>query len=436
MMIKPRRPKAKEANPLIAKLNFIRSRVKFDSKIEERQDKRFDLSEESLTELKSILESEFFAPNDTTWRIYSKMCEMLEIGYRYKNIQFPEYYAEMNKEMFEGASKDGGVDSSRDVELGGSIIGPSGIGKTTTIARVLELFPKSVLHPAINTAYQRPFLQIPFLISEVNGRSAKSVMIGLLADLGEKTGIDEYKNYTDRQSENTLLKALKAGCWQFGVGLIILDESQTFITESGKQQGSDSPNAKFLQRIYIDLKLPILLLGTPELDDFLSCNSHTFRRYKKNVNIKLRNHPENSEYWNTLVVDIIQNFVFFSEVEVTDKHLKTIYTYTVGNFSILKMFINEMIELVRSKNVKQITDSLIDEVYESIRSTVNGLTRMHLKPADEKVKTKQPPRKPRNSQSKTASANLKPESNSKANNDIAKRAALDGKSAHDLFRKK
>lgn len=417
-------------NPLVAKLNIIRDKQTFLSQVELRLDKQFDFTAVDARERKRVFGSEFYAPSDFVWDIYQAVSEMVEFGYRYKNIAYPSFYAEMNRAMLGNNDKLAAtVESENELDMGGVIIGPAGAGKSEAVKRALAMYPDVILHPAQDTAYQKPFLQIPFIKADINSRSTLSLLQSLLGAIDKKAGTTYYEDNPQRKGEGHLIESVANACWQHGIGLIVLDEAQAFITESGKGSGKDSPNAKFLQRLFNSLKAPILLIGTPELEDFLSCNAHTLRRYKKDVDITLENHQADSVYWKGLVETIIQQYVFCRNVAVSDKHHRQIYTYTAGNYSALQIYCKALIEHVESETVTCLSEKLLKDVYGLKKSVINKLTRFHQKPLEESTLKA----------AKSASKNTKQAVAIPSNSTVQSRAEQQGqelgRAAHELFRK-
>jgi|GEM_PF-3449495 hypothetical protein len=417
-------------NPLVAKLNLIRDKQAFMSQVELRQDKQFNFSGVDARERKRVFGSEFYEPSDFAWKIYEAISEMIEFGYRFKNITYPSFYADMNKAALGGQKRvEGKIEANKKIDMGGCIIGPAGVGKSETVNRAVDMLPATILHPASDTAYQKPFLQIPCIKADINGRSTLSVLQNLLAAIDDKIGTKYYEDNPQRKGEGHLIEALANACWQHGIGLVILDEGQMLITESGKTSGKDSPNAKFLQRLFNSLKVPILLIGTPELEDFLSCNAHTLRRYKKDADITLDNYPQDSDYWEELVITIIQQYVFCRDVVMSNKHLRQIYVYTAGNYSALQIYCKALIDHVEASNITSLSEKLLKDVYELNKSVLNKLTRFHNKPIKE-ISLKVP---------KLVSKNTKravPMPNDQSPDSVALNQSKElGRAAHDLFRK-
>lgn len=368
-------------NPLVQKLSIIRDKQSFMSQIELRQDKQFSFDGVNARERKRVFANEFYAPSDFAWDIYNAIGEMIEFGYQHKNIAYPSYYADMNRALL---SKDemaaGKVESDFEIDMGGVIIGPSGLGKTEAVKRSIALFPATIIHTATDTAYNKPFLQIPIIKADINSRSTLSLLQNLLRAIDNRAGTRYYDDNPQRKGEGHLIEALTNACWQHGVGLVILDEAQAFITESGKTSGKDSPNAKFLQRLFNSLKVPILLIGTPELEDFLSCNAHTFRRYKKDADIVLDNYSEKSEYWKGIVETILQEYVFCRSVAISDAHHRDIYLFTAGNYSALQIYCKALIQYVEDNDITCLSEALLRDVYEQKKSSLKKLARFHNKP--------------------------------------------------------
>ncbi|GAC20291.1 ATP-binding protein [Paraglaciecola arctica] len=420
-------------NPLVAKLNLIRDKQVFMSQVElrpDRKNRQFNLYGVDARERKRIFSYEFYEPSDFTWEIYNAISEMLEFGYRYKNIAYPSFYADMNKAALGGEKRvEGKIEADKKIDIAGCIIGPSGLGKSEAVNRIIDLIPATILHPASDTAYQKSFLQIPCIKADLNARSTLTVLRNILLAIDEKAGTTYYEDNPLRKGEGHLIAAVANACWQHGIGLVILDEGQMLITESGKTSGKDSPNAKFLQSLFNALKVPILLIGTPELEDFLSCNAHTLRRYKKDADITLDNYPQDSDYWEELVITIIQQYVFCREVVLTSAYLRQIHVYTAGNYSALQIYCKALIDHVEESNITCLSKKLLKDVYELKKSVLNKLTRFHNKPIQE-ISLKVP------LQALKHAKKAVPVPNDKNPDSVALKQSKElGRAAHDLFRK-
>lgn len=369
-------------NPLVKKLNFISDKQTYFTLVEQRPDKEYDFSDASAKDRVAAYETEFYVPSDLSWEVYQAMCEMLELGYRFKNIAYPSYYAMMNAVALSDDDKvEGIIEVESELETGGSTIAPSGAGKTQAVKIATSMIPSAIMHPPEDTAFKKPFLQVPVITTKLTDRSTLSVLKELLRAIDKNAGTTFYADLPSRNTEDELLKKLRNACWQHAVGLVVLDEAQTFITESGKKKGSDSKNAKFLQRIFNFLCLPILLVGTPETEEFLSCNSQTFRRYKKDADIIHHNYTLDSEYWRNLVEGILQGFVFCRDIAVTDAHQRLIYTYTAGNQSALQIYCKALIRRVVETRCNVLSEKLLKDVFEIKKATLLPLTSLLGKPA-------------------------------------------------------
>lgn len=415
-------------NRLVSELNIIDDRSIFESRAEIRHDKEYDISGVGAIERTDILDDSFYMPSTLSWQIYTAIAKMLKLNYRNKDISALSYYAAINQGILsKGRHSD---DSSHQkTEMGGAIIGPSGLGKTKAVNRAISLFPSAIIHEAEHTEFGKAFLQIPCIKVNINARSSKGLLRDILREISKKSGV-KYCDVTERTSETALIEMVANACLIFAIGVIVLDEAQAFVTGNTKNSGADSPNAKFLQRLFNSWSVPILLIGTPETDDFLSCNAHTYRRYKKNVDIVFDNYSEESEYWRELVKTIIQNYAFCKEVSISEDHFHQIYVYTAGNLSVLQIFCKELIQQVEDNNVTFMSNQLLTNVYEAKKSTMNELTRLHLKPITKEA-LKQA-RSPNKRQKKAEPENKAPDNVSEAE----KRWQNLGQDVHDLFTRK
>ena len=107
--------------------------------------------------------SRFFQPLNKTINLQQVVCALLMQGYLARNISKPEY-ARRSRQIYEAIEAGDGknLDIYVDVPTSASgltLIGPSGMGKSTNFINILNLYPQVILHPEYST-YQIVWLKV------------------------------------------------------------------------------------------------------------------------------------------------------------------------------------------------------------------------------------------------------------------------------------
>lgn len=157
-------------------------------------------------------------------------------------------------------------------QLSAALVGVSGMGKTTTIKRILSRFPEVIYHPELGV-YQVPYLHIetPYDGASVKGIAAsifrKMDMLLPDAHYGEQYG-------GTRSGAETLMNHAARVLHNHATGLLVVDEIQNL---------ENSPkNRDALMTLLVsasnELGLPILFAGTNKAERLLSMDFRQARR--------------------------------------------------------------------------------------------------------------------------------------------------------------
>ena len=145
----------------------------------------------------------------------------------------------------------------RSTACAGTLIGVSGMGKTTTVNRVLSHIPQVIIH---NEYEQQRFDQIQLVWMKLEtpyNSSVKALCLQYFTKLDEVLGTNNLKKLVSRNlSVDAMVPYIAQSSRNVGLGLLVLDESQ-FLSKRGGSQLVD-----FLVSL-INGGLSILLIGTP-----------------------------------------------------------------------------------------------------------------------------------------------------------------------------
>lgn len=160
-----------------------------------------------------------------------------------------------------------------------SVLGVPGIGKSTTIMRILDTLPQVIEHARYKG---RAFFckQITYLnVQTPNDCSVKGCCIEILAAIDAALGTDYApKGQTGRgQTVDAMIAKLSQLCLTHHVGIIIVDEIQNIVSMNQKG-GYDSKLIRFFVQLMNDTGVAVLLVGTPEVGAFFDRHPHLARR--------------------------------------------------------------------------------------------------------------------------------------------------------------
>lgn len=230
-------------------------------------------TEERFMMLESL--SNFMFPLRSHIELGRALDSMIRAGYVGRAPRTPEHakiYQTIYEKQLAGQSFSQTA-SSRTPQISTSLIGLSGMGKTTTVNRWCAHLPKVIYHPDLNL-YQIPCLHVEM---PSDGSSIKGLAQGILHQIDTLIpGADYYNQYVQRgrAGSDALMRAVARVMNTHLVGLLICDEVQnlTNAKKSGQTVMTELVSAAN------DLKVPILFIGTNKAAKVLSMDFRQARR--------------------------------------------------------------------------------------------------------------------------------------------------------------
>lgn len=210
---------------------------------------------------------------------------------------------------------------------GFTIIGISGIGKSTTIERVLSLYPQVIHHTeykgkALNL-FQIPWLKLdcPF------DGSLKGLCINFFHAVDELLGTDYLKKFgVGRNSVDTMLPRMEQIANLHSIGVLIIDEIQHL---SLAKSGGSSKMLNFFVTLVNTIGIPVILIGTTKALPILQGEFRQARRGSGQGDL-LWDRMKNDAYWRLLIQGMWPLQWTKKESPLTDEIIDTIYDESQG----------------------------------------------------------------------------------------------------------
>ncbi|BAY35707.1 Tn7-like transposition protein C [Nostoc sp. NIES-2111] len=220
--------------------------------------------------------SRYFQPLNKTVNLQQVMCALLMQGYIARNISKPEY-ARRSRQIYEaikagdGRNLDVYVNVPTSTSASGlTLIGPSGMGKSTNFINILNLYPQVILHPEYST-YQIVWLKVDC----PHAGSLKGLCTDIFLGIDRLLGTNYFKKFgASRNSEDYMLAQVAQMAHTHHLGVLVIDEMQNLVT--ARRSCSDMLN--FLVKMDNIIGVPVIRIGTNEAFPILQGNFRNARR--------------------------------------------------------------------------------------------------------------------------------------------------------------
>ena len=357
-------------NPMLSALNITDDKATFFSRCEVRKDKRYSFANAPIKERKRVALDEMFLPNELSWRLYCLVTDMMYRGYNYadRNISDSAQQKQVNLSAFNPAKAKGVLKlTERDKGVGAAVIAESGLGKTTTMDKVLGAIPQTHRHKASESYYNREFIQVSWVKVKFHGLSMKAAVRNIIEKIDDLTDDNLARELTDNLSVTTHIDKLKLHCAKYNVGMIVLDECQIMVSykKNGELTTASKGKADFLQQIVNEIPIPFLLIGTPIFEPYLAQSSFLYRRFVEESAMVKELYSVDDPFWTDLVRVYFESYVLPKSGSLSSADLATIHEHSVGNISLLKILVSRALGcLSMAESDKKISMSgLIEMAY-------------------------------------------------------------------------
>lgn len=164
----------------------------------------------------------------------------------------------------------------RSSNLGFSIIGVSGIGKSTALNQILKYIPQVILHKEYHgikfTGYQITYLKLD---CPMDG-SIKGLCIDFFIKIDNLIGTQYYRKFgTSRRSTDSMIATMSQVCQHLGIGLLLIDEIQNL---SLAKSGGGEKMLNFFVSLNNNIGVPLIMVGTPKALEVLQRDFRLARR--------------------------------------------------------------------------------------------------------------------------------------------------------------
>ncbi|MEK5230321.1 ATP-binding protein [Lysinibacillus sp. FSL K6-0232] len=300
-----------------------------------------------------------FQPLPRHLDVWNTTFSLLYQGYISRNPFDKDYIRQRNqmgKEIINKSFDINNQSTFRTTASCATLIGYSGMGKTSSVQRVLNNIPQVIVH---NKYKEQPFnqLQLTHLTLQTpHSSSLKALTLQFFMKVDEILGTSNYKrNVSKNTSVDAMLPQMGQVANNIGLGLLVIDEIQHLQNRAIKQM------MNYFVTLMNSFGVPILFIGTPAAYAIFQQEFRIARRVSGNGEIS----------WNNMEHD--KEFRFFLEslwryqwtqvfTPLTDEMVTVFYEHTQGvSDLIVKLFANVQVMAI-STGKEAFTASMVRKV--------------------------------------------------------------------------
>lgn len=357
-------PEMKSGNELISALSII---PEYDETIcQQNQAVRLM----ALSDLYQI-----YIPSQMSLEIYSKLYLALLRSMQKKGTQMAikqryENYKAIQQQSYSGIL--GGSDSF-------TIIGTSGIGKSSAISRAISLITENRI---IET--DKPYTKIiPCLIVQCPfDSSVKGLLLEILRKVDEELGTDHYIHAVkSRASTTDMLIGAVSSIALNNIGMLLVDEIQNVVNS---KNGKSLIGA--LTQLINNSGISICMVGTPESTVFFEQAMQLARR---SVGLQYTT-MKYDEYFQSFCKVIFKYQFLKNHTEITAAITEWLYEHSAGVVSVVVSLIHDAQEIAILTGKEVLNLDTLNEAYQQRLTLLHGYIQPSViqnKPTTKKKKT-------------------------------------------------
>jgi len=287
----------------------------------------------------------YFQPLDVHFEIEDRISLAIRQSYISKNPATPKYAAslaqgaaairENNLNTVSGASS---------TAFGFTVIGMSGVGKTTAMEKVLSLYPQAILHTQYNNS---PMFLTQLVWAKLDcpfDGSLKGLCMDFFAYVDNILGTDYTKKFSVyRMTVDAALPRMAQIARTHCLGLLVIDEIQHL---SQAKSGGQAKMLNFFVTLVNTVGVPVVLIGTTKAKPVLQSEFRQARR-SSGQGALFWERMQNDISWETMLRAMWKNQWTQKRAELTEELKNVLYDESQGIIDIaVKLYAMAQIKVI------------------------------------------------------------------------------------------
>lgn len=237
-----------------------------------------------------------------------------------------------------------------------TLIGESGVGKTSMIEQILSCFPQVIIHSKYKDTtleYKEQVLWIK--IDCPHNSSVRDLCENILEQLDSIMSNEPTK--PDRTIGSLIRQILQRIKTSF-LGILIIDEMQNL---KFKRTGGEDTLLKFLHSLVNNLGVPLMFCGNPPFDDSLSKTLKSSRRAESGGFYEMIHLEHKSEEWKIFIEELWLLQWTNIETALTEELNNKLYELSTGNVDLAMRTFRESQRLLIGTHDESISTNVLEQ---------------------------------------------------------------------------
>ncbi|MNO34832.1 Transposon Tn7 transposition protein TnsC [compost metagenome] len=303
---------------------------------------------------------DFFRPLSRHLELQQSISRLIRDGYVGRNPLTPNYAFRARKDAYDLIMNGNthGYPVNTPTSAGFALVGISGIGKSSSLMRILQMYPQVILHRKYKGQDMPAPYQIVWLKMDCpHDGSIRGLCLNFLLAVDSLVGTKYYKKNTTKTTDE-LLPIMAQAAAVHCLGVLVIDEIQNL------QEAKDDRAAQMLNffvQLVNTIGLPVILVGTYKALPALNGEFRNARRNSGQGDVTWH-HIQNDEEWEWLLQGLWKYQWTDKRVELTPEFLEIMFEESQGISDIaIKLFmLTQWCAL--DKEIEHITPELIRSV--------------------------------------------------------------------------
>ncbi len=244
--------------------------------------------------------------------------------------------------------------------FGFSFIGISGLGKTSSLQRILNLYPQIIVHSEYKGISFSNYQIVWIKIECPHDGSIKGLAYEFFAEIDRLLGTNYYEKLIRVRATTdaaiTMMGKVVRNC---SIGLIVIDEIQHL---NMAKSGGKEKMLNFFVNLINNVGIPMILVGTPKAIDILQGDFRQARRGIGSGGDMICNRLSNDKTWELLVKTIWNYQWTKKETKLNKELIDVLYDQTQGIPDLLKKVYGIAQAYVISEGKEELTSNIIKKV--------------------------------------------------------------------------
>ncbi len=311
--------------------------------------------------------TQFVQPLTTTIRLENMFSRKIRTGYGSRNPYLKGFWNDLGQKVSRiGPDSFPGYHCRNSVN-GFAVIGISGIGKSTAVDSILNLYPQVIFHSKYqNHAFNST--QVVWLKIECPGdASVKGLCLSFLQAMDEVLSTNYYQNYSrnGRSTVDTLLPSMANVAGMHSLGVLVVDEAQNL---SEANIGGEKRMLNYFVQLENIVGVPVVLVGTSKLLPILGKNEFRQARRMTGEGELIWDRLKQDEEWEVLLQAMFRYQYTHEECTLSDEVSGVLYDLSQGITDVaVKIFKLAQIRAIETGKEKISTGILRSVAHDSLR---------------------------------------------------------------------